>query len=182
MRILAVDDSRLSRTALCQSIRQLGHEPIEAHDGQEAWGRFQLEYFPVVITDWIMPDLDGLELTRRVRGAPTPKYSYITVLTTLEGTNRHLEALRAGADDFMTKPVDASQLEARLHIAERILDLQQEVRQLEGFLSICSFCKKIRDTDESWVPIEKYVRQRADVAFSHGVCPKCMTLHYGDLA
>ncbi|MBI4641265.1 MAG: response regulator, partial [Candidatus Tectomicrobia bacterium] len=78
------------------------------------------------------------------------------------------------ADDFITKPFDEDQLAARLRVAERILGLQEEVKQLEGLLPICSYCKKIRDESDTWVQIEHYIATRTDAFFSHGICPECL--------
>jgi YesN/AraC family two-component response regulator len=81
--------------------------------------------------------------------------------------------MNAGADDFMTKPFDQDTLQTRLRVAERILSLQAEVKQLEGLLPICSYCRRIRDEDEEWTGIEQYIARRTDANFTHGICPAC---------
>jgi DNA-binding response OmpR family regulator len=92
-----------------------------------------------------MPDIDGLELCRRLRAPNRKVYTYIILLTSMTGKNRYLEGLEAGADDFLTKPVDKDELAARLKVGERIIGLQKEMRQMQGLLSICMLCKKIRE-------------------------------------
>jgi DNA-binding response OmpR family regulator len=101
----------------------------------------------------------------------------VLLLTALKGRARFLDGMQAGADDFMSKPVDREELHARLRVAERILGLQQEVKQLEGLLPICSYCKKIRDEGEQWSQVEEYVSRRTEAQFSHGICPDCYERH-----
>jgi len=134
----------------------------------------------VVISDWVMPVMDGLQLCRHIRGRQHARYVYVLVVTARRGKKRYLEALEAGADDFIPKPIDAEELGARLRVAERILGLQAQMKQLQGLLSICAYCKNIREDEDTWVPIEQYVSQRAHTMFSHGICPKCAAEHFKD--
>ena len=120
-----------------------------------------------------MPDLDGLELCRRIRAEDRTKYTYIILLTALGSKENYLEGRNAGADDFISKPFEKDQLATRLRVAERILLLQAEVRQLEGLLPICMYCKKIRDNNDNWSQIDQYINQQTDISFSHGICPAC---------
>lgn len=173
MRVLAVEDDPVSRRILTVVLERLGHEVLAANNGLEAWERFQAEPVDAVITDWMMPELDGLELTRRIRAHNKDRYTYVLLLTALTGRDRYLDGMMAGADDFVSKPVDKEELHARLRVAERILGLQREVRQLEGLLPICSYCKKIRDEKEHWSQVEEYVSRKTEAQFSHGVCPEC---------
>jgi len=177
VRVLAVEDDPVSRRILSALLERLGHEVLAASDGLEAWERFQSEPVDAVVTDWMMPRLDGLELTRRIRAHARERYTYVLLLTALSGRERYLDGMAAGADDFVSKPVDREELHARLRVAERILGLQRAVRQLEGLLPICSYCKKIRDGDEHWSQVEEYVSRRTEAQFSHGVCPECYEHH-----
>jgi DNA-binding response OmpR family regulator len=173
MRILIAEDEAVSRLVLASTLKKLGHEVTETADGHAAWVAFQRTPFPVVICDWMMPELDGLELCRRIRAADRTLYTYVLLLTALDGKARHFEGMDAGADDFLTKPLDADDLRVRLRVAERILSLQAEVKQLEGLLPICSWCRKIRDETSAWVRMEAYILQRTDASFTHGICPDC---------
>ncbi|HTY39049.1 MAG TPA: response regulator [Bacteroidota bacterium] len=177
MKILIADDEVVSQLILAEQLQTLGHNVSIASDGREAWELFQTVRPQIVITDWIMPDIDGLELSRMIRAENREVYTYVIFLTILNGKGSYLEAMEAGADDFITKPFDGEQLSARLHVAERILGLQREIKQLQGLLPICSYCKRIREEDMSWLPIEKYITQRTDALFSHGVCPDCYEKH-----
>ncbi len=131
MRILIAEDDTTSRVILDEILTRLGHEVVAVTNGQEAWATFNQAHVSLVISDWMMPDLDGVELCRRIRAENHAKYTYIILLTALEGKASYLEAMEAGADDFATKPLDADQLHARLRVAERILGLQRDLVQLE---------------------------------------------------
>jgi phosphoserine phosphatase RsbU/P len=172
MRILIVEDDIDLREMLQISLTGNGHHIDAAANGHEAWEIFNRDDYSVIISDWLMPEVDGLELCRRVRAADKLHYTYIILLTALQGKANHMEALHAGVDDFMTKPYDPEQLMARLIVAERIVRLQEHVKRLEGVLPTCMYCKKIRDSDV-WVGIEQYITQRTEASFSHGVCPEC---------
>ncbi|MBM3841353.1 MAG: response regulator, partial [Verrucomicrobia bacterium] len=121
MRILIAEDDTTSRLLLEATLQKLGHEVAAASNGQEAWEAFQRDYFPVVISDWMMPELDGPTLCRAIRRVHRDNYTMILVLTSLGGRTNYLQAMDAGADDFITKPIDEDQLAARLRVAERIL-------------------------------------------------------------
>jgi len=171
--VLIADDDPVIRLFLRTTLEKEGHEVLELADGRSAWGLYQQTAVEVVIADWEMPEMDGLELCRRVRALPRPKYTYVVLLTSRTGKRNYLEGMEAGADDFVSKPTSPQELVARLRVAQRILGLQAEVRQLEGLLSICSYCKRIHRNDDTWQQLEVYIEQRSDAEFSHGVCPEC---------
>jgi DNA-binding response OmpR family regulator len=177
MKVLIADDESVSRLRVRRFLFGLGHEVVEACDGRQAWEEFQRQPFPLLIVDWMMPKLDGLELCRMVRSERRSRYTYIIMLTALDGKGSYLEGIGAGADDFITKPFDTDELQARLGVAQRILSLQAEVRQLQGLLPICTYCKRINDTENGWVQIERYVARRTEASFTHGICPDCYTGH-----
>jgi DNA-binding response OmpR family regulator len=174
MKILAAEDHAVARTLLCRALRQLGHEVVEAVDGARAWTLFQADPVRVVVSDWMMPQLDGLELCRRIRARPDADYVYFILLTQLDANaeNKHAAA-DAGVDDFLHKPLNADELWMRLRTAERIIEYATRVRQLERLLPICSYCKKIRSDQNYWQDIEAYLLQHSGSHFSHSVCPDC---------
>ena len=146
MKILAVEDDAVSLAVLRQALRKLGHEVIEAVDGETAWKLATKEHVRVVVSDWSMPQMDGLELCRRIRKAAGPDYTYFILLTARDASGENQQAAAdAGVDDFLTKPLNFDELWNRLRVAERILRYATQVRQLEEMLPICSYCKKIRD-------------------------------------
>lgn len=177
MKILAAEDDPVSRRILSATLQRLGHEVIVTQDGQEAWEQFATAPAEVVITDWMMPRMDGLELIRRIRTRESGRYAYLIMLTALRGRTSYLVGMEAGADDFVTKPFDREELRARLRVAARVLGLQRDVKQLEGLLPICTYCKRIRDEADAWSQVEEYVGRRTEAQFSHGICPDCYDRH-----
>lgn len=174
MKILIADDDPIARTVLAASLRLLGHESVAAGDGAEAWEIFGRERLRVVVSDWMMPGIDGLELCRRIRAA-NGDYVYYILLTNLTDSNENMQAaIDAGVDDFLRKPVDRFDLGMRLRVAQRILEFTHQVQRLEAFLPICSYCKKIRDDQNYWQRIESYINERTGSQFSHSICPDCV--------
>jgi CheY-like chemotaxis protein len=160
---------------LRKALQKLGHEVIEAKDGQEAWALMEAEPVRVIVSDWMMPNLSGLELCRKLRARSGSEYVYFILITanSADSANR-IEAADAGVDDFLSKPLNVEELWMRLRVAERILRFATQVRQLEELLPICSYCKKIRDDQNYWQQMEGYINERTGSEFSHSVCPDCM--------
>jgi sigma-B regulation protein RsbU (phosphoserine phosphatase) len=173
VKVLLVDDDPAARTALGELLEHAGHEVVTATGGQAAWAALQDEYFPLMLLDRVMPDLDGIELCRRIRARRQTRYTYVILVTMVGGKEPYLEGMNAGADDYFSKPFDPDELRARLRVAERVLTLQEELAHLRGLLSICAYCKAIRDEDDAWIPIERYIQERTPTSFSHGICPHC---------
>jgi phosphoserine phosphatase RsbU/P len=174
MKILIADDDSTSRIVLSATLKKLGHEVTVAENGAEALAVFGNFNVPILISDMVMPGMDGLELCRRVRALNRPRYTYIILLTSVGGKHGFLVGMKAGADDFINKPFEEDQLAARLGVAERILNLQSQVNQLSGLLPICSHCKKVRDDQNYWQQVESYIGKRTDAKFTHSYCPDCM--------
>ena len=128
MKILIAEDDAVSRRILRSAVEKLGHECLVAEDGLEAWEMYQnTADIEVVISDWMMPNMDGLELCRRVRALERERYTFFILLTALSGNERVLEGLRAGADEYLTKPLDSEQLQVRLAVASRIAALHRYI-------------------------------------------------------
>lgn len=130
MRLLIAEDDAVSRTILQRAVEKLGHECLVAADGQEAWETYQGHPdVDVVLSDWMMPRMDGLELCRRVRGLDRGRYPCFLFLTAL-GDREHLtEGMQAGADDYLTKPLDRDELRMRLISASRVVDLHRSLME-----------------------------------------------------
>jgi DNA-binding response OmpR family regulator len=187
VRILLADDDAPTLHVLERIVRRAGHEPLLAHDGEEAWAAFQREPVECVVTDWGMPKSNGIELCRAIRAAKDRSWAYVVLLTGRTEKADVLEGIEAGADDFVTKPFNADVLRAKIHAAGRVLGLERrlrdrvadlevalaEVKTLRGLIPICMYCKKVRDEAEAWQAVEHYVAHHSDAVFSHGVCPTC---------
>ena len=136
MKVLIAEDEPASRRLLERHVQSFGHEPTSAANGRLAWETFQQGDFPFVITDWMMPEWDGLELCRRIRESDRPNYVYIIIQTSRSGQEDLITGMNAGADDFIIKPVDQRELHVRMRAAERILKLQRELRDKNEQLEI----------------------------------------------
>jgi sigma-B regulation protein RsbU (phosphoserine phosphatase) len=125
MRVLIAEDDPISRHLLQRTLEQWGYEVVAAPDGAEAWRLFGSADFPLVISDWVMPDVDGIELVRRIRSAARPGYVYTILLTAKSQKDEVVTGMAAGADDFIIKPFDRDELRARLRAGERIIRLEE---------------------------------------------------------
>jgi CheY-like chemotaxis protein len=174
MRILIAEDDPIASKILRLTLEQVGHEVVVVSNGAEAWESFLREPVSVVVSDWMMPEVDGLQLCRRIRERVERDYTYFILLTANHARRENLVlAMEAGIDDFLQKPLDREVIWMRLRVAERILGYTHEIRQLGALLPICAFCKKIRDDGTYWRQFEAYIQEHTGTNFSHGVCPDC---------
>jgi sigma-B regulation protein RsbU (phosphoserine phosphatase) len=187
MRVLVADDDPVAAKILSAALRSWKLDVEVVFDGAAAWDSMMLQHTPLAILDWMMPGIDGPELCRRLRANPATANTYILLLTARESSADMVHGLDAGADDYITKPFDREELRARVHVGVRVATLQEkledrvhelqkalaDVRQLEGFLSICSYCKRIRTEEQSWEQMERYISDHSHAQFSHGICPSC---------
>lgn len=140
MRVLIAEDDPVSRMILKRSVEMLGHGCLAVEDGQKAWELFQkTPEVDVIISDWMMPEVDGLELCARVRerehhGDVDGLYTFFVFLTALGDKEHLLEGMRAGADDYLSKPLDRDDLQVRLLAAERMNALHRRLHNLNAKL------------------------------------------------
>jgi len=135
LRVLIAEDDAISRTILKKSVQSFDHECLVAEDGEKAWEIFQnTQGVDVVISDWMMPDVDGHELCRRVRGRNSSSYTFFIFLTALGDKEHLLEGMRAGADDYLPKPLDREQLQVRLMAASRVNSLHRQLNEQKAEL------------------------------------------------
>jgi DNA-binding response OmpR family regulator len=132
VRILIAEDDDDIRAVLELAVESLGFEVRSAQDGQEAWELFQAEGADVIISDWLMPRLEGTDLCRRVRAAEGVPYVYFVILTALDSEEHMLQGMRAGADDYLSKPFSIGALQARLVAAERVTRLHRALAQRDA--------------------------------------------------
>ncbi len=188
MRILIADDDAVARLELATLLTREGHEVVAVSDGLEAWQVLQEADPPrLAVLDWMMEEMDGVEVCRRVRQRPHPGNVYLILLTSRADKVHILAGLQAGANDYVTKPFDRDELLARIRVGAEMISLQAELaarvrelidaltreKHLQGLLPICSYCKSIRDDKNYWQQVETYVKSHSNAEFSHSVCPAC---------
>ena len=187
IRLLVADDDRMATKILTAAIKDWPFEVVVVHDGEAAWTVMSEQHPQIAVLDWEMPGADGPELCRRARQTPECAGTYIILLTGREGRANLIHGLGAGADDYVTKPFDREEFLVRIQVGARVAALQQRlaerveelqaalanVRQLEGFIAICSYCKRIRSDAQQWEQMERYISDHSHAQFSHGICPDC---------
>jgi phosphoserine phosphatase RsbU/P len=190
MRMLVADDDLVPRRLLEAALSEWGYEVVAADNGIDAL--LELERpggSKLAVLDWVMPGLDGVEVCRTLRAANSPEPAYVILLTARDAKADVVAGLASGANDYVTKPFDRAELQARVRVGQRVVELQHtlaarireledalaQVKQLQGLLPICSYCKKVRDDKNYWQQVEAYIAERADVQFSHGICPDCFS-------
>jgi len=193
MKVLIAEDDQVSRRLLQATLGRLGYEVVTTENGAQAWEALQQPDAPrLAILDWMMPELDGVDVCRNVRGRKDVPYVYIILLTARGQKKDVVTGLEAGADDYLIKPFDPQELRSRITVGERILGLEaalekkvvelQEalthVKQLQGLLPICMHCKKIRDDTDTWHRMENYIQEHSDAMFTHSLCEECLSKHY----
>jgi phosphoserine phosphatase RsbU/P len=186
--ILIAEDDPVSSYMLETTLSKWGYTVTIANDGDLALQALQQKDAPqLVILDWMMPNLDGIELCRKLREDPAKQSIYIILLTAKSDKKDVVIGLDMGADDYITKPFDSEELRARVRVGARMVELQQtlahritqlevamaNVKQLQGILPICSHCKKVRDDQNYWQQVESYISTHTDAQFSHSICPEC---------
>lgn len=187
-RVLVADDDLVSRVLLEATLADLGYEVSTVADGAAALEGLDQDDSPALaILDWEMPRLSGPEVCQALRARRPERPWYLLLLTVRGGSSHIVQGLRAGANDYLTKPFDRDELAARLAVAGNVLALQtalaQRIHELEhalahiktlrGLLPICAWCKKIRDDGNYWRQVEDYVARHTEASFTHGICPSC---------
>ena len=130
LKILVVEDDVFAQTIIKDALERLGYEIVMAGNGREALELCQTVHFPIIITDWVMPEMDGIDFCRAMRATPSEQYVFILLLTALDKKDELIAGLDAGADEYLVKPFHEVELAARLRVAQRILDLESSLKQL----------------------------------------------------
>jgi len=192
MKVLIADDDLLTKEMIEALLTKWGYSVLTVSDGNEAWEILQDEDAPrLAILDWMMPGLNGPEICRKVRKLPRSETTSLILLTSKGHKTDIVAGLEAGANDYIIKPFDYEELRIRVQIASQMVKLQtaladrvqeleeamMHIKMLQGFLPICSYCKKIRNDQNYWQQLETYFSTHSDVQFSHGICPDCYEKH-----
>lgn len=192
MKILVAEDDAVTRKLLESTLGRLGLDVIAVADGDAAWTALETlkgkDAPELAVLDWMMPGLEGIQILRRLRTTPGFELLYVILLTSRTDKEDVAYGLAAGANDYIAKPFDPSELEARVRVGERMVKLQRSlaarvaelevalahVQRLQGLLPICSYCKKVRNETNYWEQVDSYLTSHSDVQLTHGICPTCM--------
>jgi sigma-B regulation protein RsbU (phosphoserine phosphatase) len=192
MRILVAEDDAVTRKLLESTLGRLGLDVIAVADGNAAWNTLETlkgkDAPELAVLDWMMPGLEGIQVLRRLRTTPGFELVYVILLTSRTDKEDVAYGLAAGANDYIAKPFDPSELEARVRVGERMVKLQRSlaarvaelevalahVQRLQGLLPICSYCKKVRNEADYWEQVDSYLTSHSDVRITHGICPQCL--------
>ena len=189
MKILIAEDDAFSRKLLMANLDKLGHEVVACVDGDSAVKAYEQDpSFNMAILDWMMPGKSGIEVCMRIKDNAENPLTYVIMLTAKSSPEDLALALESGADDFIAKPFNSLEFNARVDAGIRMIRLQgammdniQEleetlahVERLQGIIPICAWCKKIRDDSEFWRSVEDYFSEHSGSKFSHSICPECL--------
>jgi len=187
VQVLIAEDDGISRRMLEVTLAKWGHEVVSTSNGAEALRMLQETNVSVAILDWMMPEMDGVDVCRHAREQLDKRPLYFILLTAKGRKEDIIAGLQAGANDYVTKPFDRAELQARLSVGIRVIELQMQlaarvtelqealarVKELQGLLPICCYCKRVRDDQNYWRQVEVYIAEHSSVQFSHGICPAC---------
>ena len=192
-RVLVADDSRSMRMLLSHTLEAGGYEVRMVEDGDQLRDALKVADAPrVVVTDWQMPGPSGVEICRDLRQRPGGERFHVIIVTANAEPDHLLEALQAGANDFIRKPFSPAELLARVNAGQRVTELQgsletkiaelatalTEVRTLKGLIPICMHCHRIRTATDDWQKLEAYLEANSEAVVSHGLCEECLEKHY----
>jgi phosphoserine phosphatase RsbU/P len=193
MKILIAEDDLTSRTLLEIMLRKWNYDVMVTSSGDDAFSALKRPDRPsLAILDWMMPAMSGIEICRELRKEESQSPVYVILLTALGDKISIVTGLQSGADDYVSKPFDPEELNARIRVGERVIELRSRlaiqiqqlelalvhVKMLQGILPICAHCHSIRDDRESWRRMEEYIESNSDAQFSHSICPSCLDKYY----
>lgn len=187
--ILIIDDDKAVRQGLSFFLEDLGYRILSAENGRVGVDLFECQNVDLVLVDLRMPEMDGLEVLDRI--SQNNPYTPLIVLTGATTISDAINAMKHGAWDYLVKPInDTSKLvdaienglsKARLKKEQFLKKVQEALdgmKMLKGIIPMCSFCKKIHDTDNNWEDIDVYIANNSQAIVSHGCCPECRKKYY----
>jgi len=194
-KILAVDDETVNLQLISFALKD-EYDILTALDGHDAISQLTAHKIDLILLDVMMPDINGFEVCKIIKANPLfadiPLIFLTASLNTIDG---ELQGLELGAIDYLGKPVNLALLKLRIRnhlalkernelvkeqrnlLAQKNIELEAalaRVKQLEGIIPICTYCKKIRDDKDSWHQLEAYISKHSEAVFTHGACPDCI--------
>ena len=189
MNVLIAEDEYTTRLMVQVSLENWGYNVSTAVDGREAWDIVkQSDAIDIAILDWEMPEIDGVELTSRIKELNRANPVYVILLTARDSKNDIVQGFDGGADDYMTKPFNDDELRARVRVAERLVTIQSSlsrtvdelklaldmVDNLQGSIQVCTSCLKIEGEDRKWHTLHESVNDYVDMRLTPEICPECI--------
>jgi DNA-binding response OmpR family regulator len=193
MHMLIAEDNPTTQKLLESLLTKMGHQVTVVSDGEAAWNQLQRQSADtprLALLDWMMPRMHGPDLCRRIRSAEhLIVQPYLILVTSRDGRDDLAAGLRAGADDYLAKPFEHTDLQARvragvrvmeaqeqiLYLKSRLEELEKEVVKLRQLLPICASCQKIRENRDYWRSVQTHLGAIPGAKFTHGLCPDCQT-------
>lgn len=176
MKILVVDDKVTSLKTLEIYAKKLGHEVLTAKDGQEGWNIWNSERPRIVVTDWVMPNMNGLELCSAIRNHEDEDYTYIVMVTAQDDINEVILGMKAGADDYITKPVNKEEFYFRLKAGERVVNLQDKVIVIFSLAKLAE--SRDQETGAHLERIQYFSKTLAETLLDESTAPSELNLRY----
>jgi len=186
VRVLVAEDDAASRRRLERTLQRWGFEVFTARDGREALEQYKAVRPQIALVDWLMPELDGVEVCREIRSMPEGDLTQLILVSSRAERTDVVRGLESGADAHLAKPWTNDDLRAYLAVAERVLQRQRTLRvlvsELEAALrqrggddpvSMCSYCRQVLSAPDRWMPLEQFLCEHTSIRFSHGICPTC---------
>ena len=136
--ILVAEDDPIARKVLEKTLTKEGHEVVSVENGRKAFDLFKERFFPIILTDWVMPEMDGIELCRAVRNHQASGYVFVIILTSKDSKGDIVTGLNSGADDYVQKPFNPAELKARIKTCLRILELERSLKEANENIRILS--------------------------------------------
>lgn len=195
MKVLIAEDDAVSRKLLETNLIKNGFDVVSAIDGINALELINDDdSIRLAILDWMMPNMDGVDVCRKLKSENSRPFIYVIMLTAKNSTDDIVKALETGADDYIVKPFNKTELLSRVKAGMRIIDLEislnhkitelekalNHIKQLQGILPICAWCKKIRTDSDYWQNVETYFHEYSGLEFTHSICPECLAKKYGE--
>ncbi|MBF0527188.1 MAG: response regulator [Deltaproteobacteria bacterium] len=194
--ILIVDDVPMNLQVLGNTLSQENYQIAVATNGRQALSLTESVTPDLILLDVVMPEVDGFEVCRILKGDDRTKDIPIIFLTAKSESEDIVKGFELGAVDYLTKPFSTLELLARVRthlelkkskdmqneLIAQLKDALAQVKQLTGLIPICSHCKRIRDDAGYWQQVEAYIARYSAAQFSHSICPECLDTYYPEFA
>ncbi len=176
--VIIVDDNIYNIQVVGNILAEKGYETAVFINGAQAFEFLQLEKPDLILLDIMMPGINGYDMCRKLKEDISTKDIPVIFLSAKIETQDLVKGFDVGAADFVTKPFKSEELLARINTHVELYQARKRIKILQGLISICAECKKIRDKNGCWNEMEVYIEKHSNAQFSHGLCPTCESRMY----